>query len=169
MILVGEILKAHGIRGEVAVHSLSENPARFQTGSVALVGADPGEAQPMVVAGSRMLGTDRALVRFEGVDDRTQAEALRGSRIFAAAEDLPQLPEDTYWEKDLVGLAVVDGNGRHLGTVTAVLSRAEQDLWEVETSGGPVLVPAAKGIVTSVDLPGRMVVVDPPPGLFGPA
>ena len=80
--------------------------------------------------------------------------------------DLPALPEDAFWERDLVGLAVVDSGGRRLGVVSAVLSRAEQDLWEVESPEGKVLLPAAKAIVVSVDLAQRKVTVDPPAGLF---
>jgi len=165
-ILVGEILKAHGIRGEVLVRSLSENPARFAPGSRLLVGAGPADGTVMVVAASRPQPPEKLLVAFEGTSDRNRAEDLRGARIFAPPGDLPVLPEDAFWERDLVGLAVVDAGGRPLGVVSAVLSRAEQDLWEVDSSEGKVLLPAAKGIVVSVDLARRRVVVDPPAGLF---
>jgi len=165
-ILVGEILKAHGIRGEVLVRSLSENPARFAPGSRLLVGAGPADATLMVVAASRPQQPDKLLVAFEGTVDRNHADDLRGARIFAPAGDLPALSEDAFWERDLVGLAVVDAGGRRLGVVSAVLSRAEQDLWEVDSPEGKVLLPAAKGIVVSVDLAQRKVTVDPPAGLF---
>jgi 16S rRNA processing protein RimM len=165
-ILVGEILKAHGIRGEVVVRSLSENPARFARGSRLLVGAGPAGAAAMVVAASRPQPPDKLLVTFEGISDRNRAGDLRGAFVFAPPGDLPPLPEDAFWERDLVGSAVVDAEGRRLGVVSAVLSRAEQDLWEVDAPGGRVLLPAAKGIVVSVDLAQRRVVVDPPAGLF---
>ncbi|GAC1368738.1 MAG: ribosome maturation factor RimM [Actinomycetota bacterium] len=165
-ILVGEVVKAHGIRGEVAVWTLSENPQRFQAGARLLVGGDLTSAVGMAVESCRAQPPDRLLVRFEGIFDRTQAEALRGARIFAAPRDLPPLPEDLFWEQDLLGLDVVDLAGQHLGEVSAVLSRAEQDLWQVKTAHGPVLLPAAKGIVVSVDLPNRRLTVDPPAGLF---
>jgi len=159
-------MKPHGVRGELIVRSLSENPARFQPGSQLLVGNDPAAAVEMVVGGARPQQPGRLLVAFEGVADRTAAEALRGLRIFAHVAVLPELPDDVFWERDLVGLAVVDVEGTALGVISAVLSRAEQDLWEVETPGGPVLLPAAKGIVVSVDLGARRVTVDPPAGLF---
>jgi 16S rRNA processing protein RimM len=167
-VIVGEILKAHGLRGEVVAVSFSENPARFARGSHLLVGSDPQSALDMVVGISRPQALGRILLGLQGVFDRTQAEALRGARLFAAAQDLPELPQDSYWERDLVGLAVVDRSGHPLGCICGVLSRLEQDLWEVATpAGGVVLVPAAREIVVSVDLAQHRVVLNPTPGLFG--
>lgn len=151
------------------VRSLSENPARFQRGSRLMVGRDVDAAKEMVIDGVRRQQPDRLLVSFDKVADRSAAEALRGGRIFASAAALPELPQDVFWEQDLVGLAVVDVEGTQLGVITAVLSRTEQDLWEVETAPGrPVLLPASKGIVVSVDLLAGRVTVDPPAGLFEP-
>lgn len=167
-IIVGEILKAHGIRGEVVAVSFSENPARFARGSHLLVGSDPQSALDMVVGASRPQAPGRLLLGLEGVVDRTQAEALRGARLFAAHEDLPELPQGSYWERDLIGLAVVNRSGHPLGSICGVLSRLEQDLWQVATpTGAVVLVPAAREIVVEVDLAQRRVVLDPTPGLFG--
>jgi 16S rRNA processing protein RimM len=167
---VGEITRPHGIRGEVVVRSLSENPARFQPGSRLLVGRDVDTVVEMVIGAVRPQQpgpqSGRLLVTFDLVPDRSAAEALRGCRIFAPAAALPELPDDMFWERDLVGLPVVDVDGTDLGVISAVLSRAEQDLWEVQTPGGPVLLPAAKGIVVSVDLGAGRVTVDPPAGLF---
>ncbi|TMK53329.1 MAG: 16S rRNA processing protein RimM [Actinobacteria bacterium] len=159
-------MRPHGIRGEVVVRSLSENPDRFQPGSRLLVGHDVDAAVEMVIGAVRPQRPGRLLVAFDGAPDRTAAEALRGRRIFARATALPELPDDVFWERDLVGLPVVDVEGAALGVISAVLSRTEQDLWEVQTPSGPVLLPAAKGIVVSVDLEGRRVTVDPPAGLF---
>jgi 16S rRNA processing protein RimM len=159
-------MRPHGIRGEVVVRSLSENPARFQPGSHLLVGRDLDAVVEMAIRGVRPQHPDRLLVAFEKVADRTAAEALRGCRVFARASGLPALPDDVFWERDLVGLRVVDVDGADLGVIAGVLPRAEQDLWEVRTPGGTVLLPAAKGIVVSVDLGERRVTVDPPAGLF---
>jgi 16S rRNA processing protein RimM len=165
-ILVGEVLRAHGIRGDVVVRPYTENPARFQPGATIRIGRDQKSAEGMVVAAVRTQQPGRLLVGFDPPLDRTGAEALRGARVFAAPTDLPPLPDGSYWESDLIGLAVVDATGARLGTIAGVLSRAEQDLWEVETPDGAVLLPASRGIVVSVDLAGRAVTVDPPAGLF---
>jgi len=74
-VLVGEILKAHGIHGEVVVRSLSENPARFTPGAQLLVGADPAGAQPLVVAAARSQRLER-----ERVDELTLESVVRKVR-----------------------------------------------------------------------------------------
>jgi 16S rRNA processing protein RimM len=150
----------------VVVRSLSDNPERFQPSSRLLVGPDLDAAAEMVVGGVRPQQPGLLLVAFDQVPDRNAAEAIRGCRIFAHAAALPDLPDDVFWERDLVGLPVVDIEGADLGVISAVIPRGEQDLWEVQTPRGPVLLPAAKGIVVSVDLGAKRVTVDPPAGLF---
>lgn len=158
--------RPHGIRGEVVVNPLSENPERFAPGATLLVGAGPEEAVPRLVAAARPHG-GRFVVRFEDVTGRAGAEALAGALLFVAEDELGPLEEGAYWPHQLVGAAVLDERGRVLGTVATVHPRPEQDLWEVVTAGGPVLLPAARDIVRSVDLEGRTIVVEPPAGLFG--
>lgn len=152
--------------GEVLVLPHTENPARFARGATLLAGASPGDAAPCEVAGSRP-HRGVLIVKFRDVGDRDAAEALRGALLFVGEEDLPEPGEDAFWPHRLVGAEVLGPRGERLGTVAGVLARPEQDLWEVETSTGRVLLPAAKGIVVSVDLEAGRVVVDPPAGLFG--
>jgi 16S rRNA processing protein RimM len=172
-VLVGEIARAHGIRGEVIVNMLSERSDRFAPGAEVWVGPSPEEARPARIARSRM-HQGRIILLLEETLDRTMAEALRGALLFAPPAapgeetDAPgTLEEDAYWEHDLVGLEVRDPSGARLGALTGVLSRPEQDLWEMEGPTGTVLIPATKAIVRSVDVAGGFVVVDPPPGLLG--
>lgn len=162
---MGEILGAHGIRGEVAVRVHSENPARFGPGAQLLVGRDAAAVQPMRVASSRRHGK-RLFVLFEGVSDRAEAQVLSGSLVFIAAKDLPELEAGAFWEHQLLGLEVREPGGRTLGVISSIMVREEQDLWEVATSAGPVLLPAARDLVKTVDLEARVVVVEPPEGLF---
>lgn len=144
----------------------TDNPGRFAAGAQVVVGPGAEVGVAMTVLSSRSHQPDRLLVAFEDVGGRTEAEALRGQRIFAPAGDVAPLPEGEYWESDLIGLEVVDGSGARLGVVTQVLGRAVQDLWEVASPAGLVLVPAVPAIVREVDLAGRRVVLDPPEGLF---
>lgn len=106
------------------------------------------------------------MVVFEGIADRNGADKLRGSLIFVGPGELPDAEEDAYWEHDLIGAEVFDVDGRRRGKISRIFAREEQDLWEVETEDGAVLVPAAKDVVVSVDARGGKVVIDPPEGLF---
>ena len=165
-VVVGEIARPHGIRGEVVVNLLTEHTERFAPGSRVRIGPSPEEATPTAVVRSR-LHQGRPIVLFEDVPDRNAAELLRGALVFAPPDDAPALEDDAWWEHDLVGLEVRDTAGSPLGTLSRILSRAEQDLWEMETASGPVLIPATPAIVRTVDPAAGVVVIDPPPGLLG--
>ncbi|MGI8427324.1 MAG: ribosome maturation factor RimM [Actinomycetota bacterium] len=162
---MGEIATAHGLKGEVSVKIFSDNEARFAPGSALLVGADPNSAKSLIVQ-SFNSHHGRAYLKFKEVNDRSSAEALRRMDVFGNLDDLPELGPDTYWMHDLIGLGVEDLEGKVLGTLSEIEERGEQDLWTVDTAGGQVLLPAAKQIIVSVDLDARLIIVDPPAGLF---
>jgi len=161
------VARPHGIKGEVVVNVLSENPQRLAAGTEVWIGPSAEEARPARIVRSRM-HQGRAILLLEETLDRTMAEQLRGAMLFATPGEAPgPLEEDAYWEHELVGLDVRDPNGVLLGTLTGVLSRLEQDLWEMEGPSGTVLIPATKAIVRSVDVAHGLVVVELPPGLLG--
>ncbi len=118
----------------------------------------------LVVERARPHG-NRFLVKFEGVDTREEAEAVKGT-LFVPAEYARDLEEGEYWERDVVGCEVVTSDGASVGTVTAVNPGPAQDLLEIETPRGLRLVPFVSEIVTNVDPGARRVVVDPPEGLL---
>jgi 16S rRNA processing protein RimM len=106
------------------------------------------------------------LVSFEAIETRDDAEQLRGSLLFVGSDEVPPPDEGSWWEGELVGMTVVDEGGAELGEVTAIVTSPQQDLWEVTTPTGVVQVPAVDDIVKSVDTSRRVVVLDPPAGLF---
>jgi len=98
-----------------------------------------------------------------GVATREEAEALKGTRLYAPRDRLPPLGEDEYYHADLIGLAVVDTGGAALGTVRAVLDHGAGDILEVAQPGkAELLVPFTRAAVPTVDIAGRRIVVDPP-------
>jgi 16S rRNA processing protein RimM len=155
---IGRIGRAHGLRGEVAVTYSSNRPERYAPGAVCFVGD-----RELVVTKSRP-HQGRMLVCFEGVDDRTAAEALHGQMLTAEPlGDDVALDEGEFWVHELVGAAVVDRAGTDLGTVTAVEANPAHDL--LVLSGGG-LVPMVF-VVERRDGTGRVeLVIDPPDGLF---
>jgi 16S rRNA processing protein RimM len=159
LLLVGRIAKAHGVRGEVSVEPLSEVEGRFAPGSTLLAG-EAGD-RTLTVAAVRP-HTARLLVRFEGVDGRDAAEALRGTLLFVRSDETPDLPEGSYWPHDLVGCEVVTEDGRSLGPLTEVLTGPANDLWVT----GAGMIPAVREFVVEVDLATRRIVVRTPPGLL---
>jgi 16S rRNA processing protein RimM len=159
-LLAGDVGKPHGIAGEVYVVRISDDPERFEPG--ARVVHESGRT--LVVESSRN-HRDRLLVKFQGIDDRTAAEAVRGP-IYVQSADLRSLEDDEYWQHDLTGCRVVLGDGTPVGDVSRVLAGPAQDLLVVQTGAGERLIPAVKEIVVDVDIALRRVTVDPPAGLL---
>lgn len=172
-VVVGRIGKPHGIRGEVTVDVRTDEPdRRFAAGTVlraappAASDRRPGE---LTVARARW-HQSTLLVTFEELADRNAAEAARGTVLSTtlAANATPEDPEEFY-DHQLVGLAVVDIDGTALGTITAVVHGAAQDLLTVRTADGrDALVPFVSALVPEVDLEGGRVVVADRPGLVSP-
>jgi 16S rRNA processing protein RimM len=170
-LVVGRVVKAHGISGEVVVEIRTDDPAaRFASGNTlrAKESRDGGLGRSYVVAQAREHG-GRLLVRLAGVDDRDAADTLRGSLFVVDSDDLPPIDEpDTYYDHQLEGLHVQTTIGREVGVVAEVLHTAAGELLAVRRSDdeGEVLVPFVSAIVTSVSLDDRVVEIDPPQGLL---
>jgi len=117
---------------------------------------------------SARLHQGRLLLRFTGVDDRGTAEPLRGSLLSIPAEAARELEPDEFWRHQLVGLALVDSEGRGRGVVSDVLPGAAHDLLMVRRPDGEtVLVPAVAALVR-VELEAGRIVVEALPGLLDP-
>jgi 16S rRNA processing protein RimM len=148
---IGRIGKAHGLRGEVVVDAISNRDERFLPGSVLYL-----SGAATAIATSRR-HQNRWLVRFEGIEDRSAAEALRG--IVVTGDALESLPENEVWVHELIGLSVSDRAGTDLGTVVAVEANPAHDILVTEEG---VLIP----IVFVVERNAGRIVVDLPEGLL---
>jgi len=163
-VVVGVVTKPHGLHGDVAVLNRSDNPDRWRAGSV--VFAEDGRAY--TVAASRLHGA-RLLVRFDGVGDRTAAEALRGTTLVVPETWLPPLPPGTWWPHQLEGCVVVTESGRVLGSITEIVANAANDLWVATTEEGEeTLVPAIHDVIADVNVESKRIVVYEVPGLTAP-
>jgi 16S rRNA processing protein RimM len=169
-LLVARIGKPHGLHGEVTVQLHTDDPERrFVVGAMLTTQAAAGSGVPRVLTvQSTRVHQGVWLLGFEGIPDRTGAESLRDTRLFAdVTSDEPSEDQDAWYEDDLVGLAVTTRDGTVVGEVVGLQSRPAQDLLVVRlTGGGEALVPFVEQIVPEVDLQGRRVVIDPPAGLL---
>jgi 16S rRNA processing protein RimM len=169
-IAIGQIGRAHGIRGEVTVAVRTDEPdVRFVPG--ATLTTDPPERGPLTVGAVRW-HSGRLLITFEGVRDRNAAEDLKGTMLVLDSAEIPAPADpDEFYDHQLIGLAVVTAAGDPVGEVTDVLHHG-QDLLVIRRAPGPAaeaLVPFVSAIVTEVDVPSGRLVIDPPPGLLDPA
>ena len=172
LLVVGRIVAAQGLSGELRVNPLSDFPERFtQPGPRwlrrAAAGADP-EAQAVTLTHGRQLpGKSLFVIRLEGIHNRNAAEALVGQELLVPAADRPKLAPGEIHLLDLVGLEVRLGDGSAIGTVKDLI-HAGNDLLEVELSGsGKTLwIPFVEAIVPQVELEQGWIGITPPPGLL---
>lgn len=163
-LLIGRVVKAHGIRGEVAVEVTTEDPdRRFAPGEV-LTGRLRGNDRPLTVAVARP-HQGRLLVTFDEVPDRTAAEGMRGMKFFAAPLD-DDGEDDGFYDHELVGLRVLH-EGTDIGEVTGVTHTVNRAILDVSlTAGGEAMVPFVEDIVPEVDLETGTLTITPPDGLL---
>jgi 16S rRNA processing protein RimM len=168
-LVVGRVVKAHGITGEIAVEVRTDDPeTRFAPGTRLRARPSRGGPQREHVIESAREHSGRLLVRLEGVADRSAAEALRGHVFLVDTEDLPPIDDpDEFYDHQLEGLRVVTADGRLIGNVNEVLHTAAGELLSVTSeTGAEVLVPFVSAIVTEVSLQDQTVEIDPPEGLL---
>ena len=165
-VILGRIGAGHGIRGEVRLKAFIESPADFARYGP-LTSPDGRVFEIDAVRPAAGGSPDMLVVHFKGIDTRNAAEGLNGIELFVPRERLGKTDADEYFHADLIGLDAVTTEGEPLGTVIRVQNFGAGDLLEVAPRrGDTLLVPFTKAVVPEVDLAGRRVVVDPPPGLL---
>jgi 16S rRNA processing protein RimM len=156
-VLLGRIAGAHGIRGEVLIHTYTEAPE-----SIGAYGAlyDASGSRQLKIKVVRV--TPKGVIaRVAGVADRNAAEALKGIELYVERAQLPAAAEGEYYHADLVGLTAVDGEARTIGRIVSVQNFGAGDLLEIRLTGSSKteLVPFRDAFVPEVDLVARRAVV----------
>ena len=151
-IALAAVAGAHGVKGEVRLKLFSDSVESLSRHEKLFVGGV--ERRLLSIRDAKM-----PVARFEGIADRSAAEALRASLIEVERSALPPLDEGEYYHADLIGLPAADGQGNPVGTVVAVENYGAGDLLEIERAGGArSLIPFKSGIA---DLEGGRIVLDP--------
>jgi 16S rRNA processing protein RimM len=184
LLLVGRVVAAQGLKGELRVNPLSDFPERFTRPGRRWLRSAPGRrdaaavtAEVELLSGRQLPGKELFVIRLEGVNDRSSAEALVGQELLVPAADRPKLARGEFHLLDLVGLEVrlLEGGdptsgaspGGCIGTVKDLI-HAGNDLLEVERGDGqpPLWIPFVKAIVPRVELAEGWIGITPPPGLL---
>lgn len=161
-ILIGKIVAPFGIRGEVKVVLQTDFSERVDPGRHATVISPDGKRIDSVIESSKP-NKGGYCVKFKGIDTRNQAEDLRGSSIVIDESELAQLPDDSWYVFDLVGLKVITDDGREQGEITEILQGGGNDVYVTSTG---LCIPALKDVVAKVDLENREMIIRPVPGLL---
>ena len=162
-VCLGVVTGPHGVQGAVRIKSFTQAPE-----DIARYGPLTDEAGDRCFELS-LVGAVKGVVlaRLSGIEDRDQAEALRGLRLHLPRAALPQTEAEEYYHADLIGLEAVLGDGTRVGRVRAIHDFGAGDTLELARPGAsPVMVPFTRAVVPSIELAAGRLVLDPPPGLL---
>ncbi|MBU2957560.1 ribosome maturation factor RimM [Paracoccus sp. 1_MG-2023] len=157
-ICVGAIAGAFGVQGEVRLKSFCTEPADIA--AYGLLTTEDGQRSFQISLTRPVTGGLGA--RVTGIATREEAEALKGTTLWAPREALPSLPDDEFYHADLIGLQVFDTGGVALGRVRAIYDHGAGDILEVTGPAGQILLPFTRAVVPTVDLTAGRIIADPP-------
>ena len=147
-IKIGRIVNAVALKGEVKVYNYSSCKERY-------------EELDRIIVEDKEYGIEKVryqqhmvILKLEGVDDRNAAEAMKNKDVFITEDDLKELPEDTFYIRDLIGLEVLDEEtGDSIGKIKDVLQPSSQDIYVVKRpEGSDVLIPVVSEFVKAVNV-----------------
>ena len=155
-LLIGEITKPQGIRGEVKVRHYTDDPDRFYDLETIQI-PDGAAFREIAVTGARVNGDD-VFLTLEGIADRNEAEKMRGLKLYVDRAHARELPEDEVFIADIIGLPAFDTKGNPIGTLTEVLTPGGVDVFVFKTPKGNLMTPGLKDVLQEVNVEeGRIV------------
>ena len=178
--IVGRIRKPQGIRGDVTVELLTDEPERFfAPGSRVFAGTITGDIAQHPSDRKNPLSREELrvedaspykgglVVKFDAIPDRTAAEMWRQRYLLVPADELTPPGDDEVFMHELIGMHVRGDDGTEIGEVTGLYELPQGLTLDVKREGGDVLVPYRPSVVREVDLDARVVLVEMSSGLFG--
>lgn len=166
LILVARIVKARGLRGEVVADLLTDFPDRFEN-LKSLIGLSPDDCRRSLQIEEQWFHGNRLVLKFAGFDTIDKAKELVNYDLAVAAEDRIELPENSYYEWELIGCRVETVGGACVGEVAKVMRTGGVEILQVvDQTGRDRLIPMAGDIVVGIDKEKKLVRIDPPEGLL---
>ena len=153
-LVIGEVLKPQGIRGELKVKAFTDSPADIKEFKTVYM-----DGEPYKILSFRVDGNGAVYLGLRGIPDRNAAELYRGKKIEGERDDAPALEEGQYYIIDILGLSCVTQDGEVLGTVKNIVNLSS-DVYTIEKNGKEILFPAVNGVIVQVDIAGGKIVVD---------
>ncbi|MGB2769476.1 MAG: ribosome maturation factor RimM [Candidatus Zixiibacteriota bacterium] len=163
-VTIGKISRARGLRGEMVVVPLTDDPERFLKLEKVTLTKDGTSKEFFVEKAREFKG--KVLLKLKQVESPEEAKELAGGFIEIEKDQLVRLPQGSYFIFDIVGLEVVTTTGEKIGTVKEVISLPANDLYLVEGDEKLYLIPAVKQVVKGIDLKEKKMIIQPMEGLF---
>ena len=171
LVAVGEVLRPHGLGGEVRVRVLTDRPEERFGGldgglhECVLWEPDSDRREPCRITACRV-DAETALVKMAGVDSPEAARKLAGRLLAVDRDAALRPPEGQFYPWQMEGARVETPDGRVVGAFVGIEGGGSQDLWVITDGARERLIPAVPEIVVEVNVAERRIVIDPPPGLL---
>jgi len=166
-ISIGYVSAAHGVKGEVRIVPLTDFPERFDRMDVLNLYLNGALARRLKVLRTRRHESRGELIIESDVSDRNEAERLVGASVLIDPEDRVPLPEGSFWVDDLIGLSVIDKEGKILGVVEDLLSAGGQEVYEIRDENGKLhYIPAVEEFIKEIDPASGRISVELMEGLW---
>jgi len=162
-LVIGEVAKPHGVKGEVTVIPHTDLPERFTWIEEVYIGENPPVPVPVE---SVRFHKGRPLIKLAGYDNRDQAEALRGQLLQIPEDQAIPLEDDEYFLFQLLDLMVETVEGEQIGTLTEVIETGANNVFVVQGGQGEILIPDIPEVILKIDFENQRMIIDPLPGLL---
>lgn len=163
-VVVAEVRRPHGLRGEVVLSLLSDVPQRFESGSELELVYPDGEREAVVITCSRRQ-KDSVVVAFAGSEDREAAEGFRGARLEVSRDSVPPSPEGSYYYYELLSCACHDEKHGPLGRVVEILEDGGGLILKIDDGERELMIPFVRAYLKGVDTEAGTIEFDLPEGL----
>jgi 16S rRNA processing protein RimM len=166
LIAVARIVKVRGIRGEVVADLLTDFPDRF-AGLASLVAIDADGSRRSLQIEEQWFHGDRLVLKFAGFDQIEESKKLVGCELAVPADERIELPQDSFYDWELIGCRVETTSGQTVGDVKQIVRTGKAELLSVvDADGRDRLVPMVDDIVVEIDKDKKLIRIDPPKGLL---
>lgn len=159
----GKIINTHGLRGEVKVVAWMDSPDDFEKLESVYIGS--GEGKKSYDVESVKYQKNNLIVKLGGVDNADSAQKLKNCILYAAREDLGELPEGVYYIADIIGLPVYDKSGELIGVVSDIFNTGSNDVYEIRREEKKALYLPMVGDCIAIDIENGRITVNIPEGL----
>lgn len=162
-VVIGRLLRPHGVHGEILMEAFTDFPERIQKGKIVYIGED---FLPVTIRSYRMQ-LNQFIISLDGFYDRDEIGRFRNQIVFIRVDDIPPLEPGEYYHHQVLGLQVIDASGSDLGSVTDILETGANDVLVITTQrGDQILLPFIDSVILEVDLARSLIQVDLLPGLI---
>lgn len=163
---VGKIVNTHGVRGEIKVVPLTDDPKRFNKLKSAFIADEVTENMQKYSFESVKYQKNFVILKLKNIDNANEAEKFRNKFIIINREDAVKLPEGSYFVCDLINSEVFDENNNRLGVLVDVLQTGSNDVYVVrDEKKKEILIPALKSVVKEISITDKKIIVELPQGL----